>query len=148
MFFDTPTFRPLSTFGALRSMQAELERLFADASPARAPVLSFALFEREDGLLARTALPGLEAKDVALEVDGDRLTLSGELLAESEAEHALAAHRERATGKFTRTLRLPFEVDAARVQARLVHGVLEIEIPRVHQAPPVKIDVQTEAKRS
>ena len=49
---------------------------------------------------------------------------------------------------FTRTLRLPFEVDAARVEAKLERGVLEVVLPRLVKNPPVKIQVLSEGKRN
>jgi HSP20 family protein len=134
-------------FQALRSMQAELERLIADPSPARSTP-PFALYTNDSGLLLRTPLPGVEASALTLEIEGDALTLSGRFTEVSGVENAVAKHVERPRGEFRRTLRLPFEADAARVEARLERGVLEIQIPRVAKPAPVKIAVQTPEPRS
>lgn len=127
----------LSPFRALR----QLERLLAEPELGRARPFGFALFTRGDDVLLRTALPGVEAKDLALQVEGDTLTLSGRWPSEPEVEAALAEHVERPRGEFRRSLRLPYEVDAARVQARLERGVLEIELPRLQKASPIQIQV-------
>lgn len=143
-FADAPFRSPIE---ALRSIQQQFERLL-DQGPARSTPMAFALFRNEGGLLLRTPLPGVEARDIALEIDGNAVTVSGEWPGEPELDGARARHVERPRGKFTRTLRVPFEVDAARVKARLERGVLEVEIPRLAKNPPVKIQVLPEANRN
>jgi HSP20 family protein len=133
--------RFLAPFHALR----QLERLLADPAPTGAPT-SFALYRRGDDVLARTVLPGVEAKDLTLEVDGDTLILAGRWPAEPDAEGVLAQHVERPRGEFVRRLRVPFEIDASRVKAELRNGVLDVELPRVAVEPPKKIQVKTSAK--
>lgn len=138
MLFQTqadPRF--LAPFRALR----QLERLLAEPEQVQALPLGFALYTRGDDVLLRTALPGVEAKDLTLQVEDDTLTLAGRWAGEPEGEAALAEHVERPRGEFRRSLSLPFEVDAARVQARLDRGVLEIELPRLQKTPPIQIQV-------
>jgi len=149
MLFDPRSSRPsFSALDALRGMQAEFERLLSESGPGRSTPMAFALYRKDDALLLRTPLPGVEAKDLALEIDANVLTLSGRFQEDPEAEAARARHVERPRGRFSRTLHLPFEVDAARVQARLERGVLEVEIPRLEKTPPVKIQVLSSAKRN
>ena len=108
-----------------------------------------ALYKKDDGLVLRAELPGLSAEDLALEVDGDTLTISGEWPAEPELERAEAQYGERPRGRFSRSLRLSFEIDAGRVQARLERGVLEVELLPSPAGKAVKIPVQSqEAQRS
>jgi HSP20 family protein len=133
--------RFLSPFLALRGIQAEFERLLGEADPSRSNTMAFALYTRDDGLLLRTPLPGVAPENLALEVDGNALTLAGRFEDEPEGDQALAQHLERLRGSFSRTLRLPFEVDAARVEAKLERGVLEVTLPRLQKNPPVKIKV-------
>jgi len=134
--------RYLTPFQALRSLQAEFERAF-DA-PHAVPI---ELFAKDDALLLRTALPGVRAEDVHLEVEGDRLTLSGAWPAEPD-EGAGAQHVERPRGRFRRTLQLPFEVDATRVQARLERGLLVVQLPRSEASKPVAIPIRTETTQN
>ena len=140
--------RFLTPLLALRGIQAEFERMLTDAGPEPSNAVGFAIYTREDGLLLRTPLPGVDPKKIALEVDGNALTLSGRFEDEPDAEKAAAQHVERPRGSFTRTLRLPFEIDAARVQAKLERGILEIEVPRLQKNPPVKIQVLSEGRRN
>lgn len=137
--------RFLSPARSLRAMQRELERWLElpFASGASAPPI--ALYSKENGLLLRSPMPGLEAGSLQLEVDGDVLTLSGEWPAESADKDGTTARRtERPRGRFTRTLRLPFEVDASEVQARLERGLLEVELPRAEKSRPIQIQVRSE----
>jgi len=133
--------RYLTPFQALRSLQAEFER----AAPRSAPI---ELFAKDDVLLLRTALPGVRAEDVHLEVEGDVLTLSGAWPAEPDEGGAGAQHVERPRGRFQRTLQLPFEVDATRVQARLERGLLVVELPRSEGSKPVAIPIRTETTQN
>ena len=148
MLFDPlSTRRPFSTLDALRGIQVEFERMLSDAGAGRSMPMAFALYTRDDALLLRTPLPGVESTDVALEIDQNTVTLSGRFKDEPEAATARAKHLERPRGTFTRTLHLPFEVDAARVQAKLERGVLEVEIPRLAKNPPTKIQVLSAANK-
>lgn len=145
MPFD-PFPNPLGPLQALRSLQAEFQRLLAEPGRGRSTPLAFALFQKEGSLLLRTPLPSVEARDVSIEVDGNVLTLSGQYGAEPDEAAATARHVERPRGCFSRTLHLPFEIDAARVRARLERGVLEVELPHLQKSAPVKIAVQPAAQ--
>ena len=89
----------------------------------------FAVHARPGALLLRAALPGFEAKDVALEIDGNALTLSGRWTGDPECAASVARHLERPQGSFRRTLRFAFEIDAERVEARLERGILDVVLP-------------------
>jgi HSP20 family protein len=140
--------RSFSPFQALQEIQAEFERMLAAPDVGRSSSMAFALYTRDDGLLLRTPLPGVESKDLTLEVDGQTLTLAGRHEDEPEMAESHAQHVERPRGSFTRTLRLPFEIDAARVQAKLERGVLEVVLPRLVKNPPIKIQVLPEGTRN
>jgi HSP20 family protein len=140
--------RFLSPLLALQSIQAEFQRLLGEPSSERSPALAFALFTRDDGVLLRTALPGIDPANLTLEIDGSALTLAGRFEDEPENDKAGARHIERPRGSFTRTLHLPIEVDAKRVEAKLERGVLEVVLPCVVKDPPVKIQVLPEGKRN
>jgi HSP20 family protein len=144
--FPHPAF--LGPLQALKSLQAEFARLVAEPGTGRSTPLAFALYEREGSLLLRTPLPSVEAEDISIEVEGNVLTLAGQFAAEPDEAAAVARHVERPRGCFRRTLHLPFEIDAARVQARLERGVLEVEMPRLQRTPPVKVRVLSEPTRN
>jgi HSP20 family protein len=148
MLFRPNAERRFSAFQALQEIQNEFERWLAAPDLARSSTLAFALYTRDDGLCLRTPLPGVEPAELTLEVDGNALTLAGHFADEPGMERARAQRLERPRGSFTRTLRLPFKIDAARVQAKLERGVLEVVIPRLVKNPPVKIQVLPEGARN
>lgn len=149
MFFDARSNpRTFTPFLTLRSLQRELERLVLEPGQGRSTPMAFAVYTREGSVLLRTPLPGVEAQDIRLEIEDNVLTLSGRFAEEPEVKGLTAQHLERARGSFSRALHLSFEVDAARVEARLRNGVLEIQLPRLDKPAPVKIPILSEARRN
>lgn len=131
---------PLRAFQAL---QAQLEA--ASGSPTTS-LPAVALYRRDDRVLLQALVPGLTAEAIRLEIDGDVLTLAGEW-PEPAVEGARAEHVERPRGPFERRLRLPFEIDAAQVEARLADGVLEVELVPAPHTRPQRIEVRPENAR-
>jgi len=70
-------------------------------------------------------------------------TLRGSRQPEEVGEGVTFHRRERRFGSFTRTFRLPFDVDADKVEARFQNGVLSITLPRAEADKPKKIAVKT-----
>jgi HSP20 family protein len=134
MLFRPRIHDPFSPFRAL-------ERWLGQEPGGHASSPALALFESDEGVLARAPLPGLTAEQISIDVDGATVTLSGTWPVDPIEAHASAQHVERPRGTFRRKLRLPFEIDSARVKARLTRGVLEVELPRVQKTPPARITV-------
>jgi len=93
--------------------------------------------EDEKALTLRVDVPGLDEKDLNVEVSGNRLTIRGS----REEEHTDRKHRrrERLTGSFVRTLTLPAYVDAAKIEARYDKGVLTLTVPKDAERAPRRI---------
>jgi HSP20 family protein len=85
-------------------------------------------------------LPGVDEKDVSVELQGDTLTIKGEKKAEEERKDEGYYLAERRYGAFARSLRLPFAVEADKVQATFKNGVLTITMPK-------PAELQQETKR-
>jgi HSP20 family protein len=88
-------------------------------------------------------LPGVDVKDLDINVVGETLTISGERKPEVVDKDAVYHRQERGFGKFTRMVELPFGVDANKIQAMLENGILKILLPRAEQDRPRKITVKT-----
>ena len=97
-----------------------------------------------DHAVVTTEVPGIDPKDLEITALRDTLTLRGmrkpEALGEGETYH----RRERWSGQFSKTLQLPFSVDAGRVEARFTKGVLYIALPRIEADKPKKVSVTSE----
>jgi len=98
------------------------------------------VWETEDSLKVELELPGVKADEVQLSVVGGELSIKVDR-PDVEQTEVTYHRRERAVGSFARVLRLPFEVDADRVEADLRHGVLTVTLPKAESARPRKIQV-------
>ena len=77
----------------------------------------------------KAELPGLEPKDVKVEVENDSLVIQGERKSESEQKDAGVQRTERQYGYFYRSIPLPEGANVEQAQAKFHNGVLEISIP-------------------
>ena len=88
--------------------------------------------------------PGLDPARIDVSVDKGVLTITGERSPESpEASDKLNVYaRERFTGAFKRVVSLPDLVDAAKVEATYVNGVLKIVVPKRENEKPRRIEIK------
>jgi HSP20 family molecular chaperone IbpA len=99
------------------------------------------VFEDATGITLYADLPGVPRDRLQLKVDGERLTIEGEMSLELPAGMA-ASHAEVALSRYRRTFTLSKELDADKVSAELGNGVLRVRIPKADHAQPRKIAVQ------
>ena len=105
------------------------------------PRLDISETERE--FIVTAELPGLEEKDVQVEVSGDTLILRGEKKVEREDKSKNATWTERAYGSFQRRIPLEGEVDPDGITAAMKQGVLTIKLPKSDQSKQhKKIDIK------
>ena len=136
----------------LSSLQSEMNRLFntffdtptsgGNGGGARRWVPSMDLVETDDHFVLRADLPGLSEGDVAIELEDNVLTVSGERKAEHEEKKEGFYRVERSYGQFRRSLTLPDGVDADAIAARFDRGVLEVRIPKPEERKPRKVAIQ------
>ena len=91
------------------------------------------------------AVPGLQPEDIDITVDQNTLTLRGEISALVPAQEAAEARwylREVWSGRFQRSVTLPFEVAAHQAAASFEHGFLTVTLPKAEHAKPHKIQIQ------
>lgn len=101
--------------------------------------------ETADAILVKAEVPGMDAKDIEIKIEGDTLSMRGEKKSEKD-EKGKTFHRvERTFGSFYRAFRLPAEVKVDAVKAVCRNGVLEVTLPKVEaaKAREVKIDVKS-----
>ena len=88
-------------------------------------------------------LPGVRKEDVHVELDEGLLTIRGEKKSEREEKNEHCRYTERSYGSFSRSFRLPYDVDADRLDASFKDGVLSLTIPRTEQAKPRAIAIKS-----
>ena len=98
--------------------------------------------EREDAFVFAAEVPGLKREDVKVTLKEGVLTLEGEKRQESDGKGDEARWSERRYGKFSRSFRLPSDVDAGKVSASYSDGVLGVTVPKAETAKPREIDVK------
>lgn len=113
---------------------------FLPGRQARAyPLMNFN--EDDNNLYAEALAPGIDPQSLKLSVVGDQLTLAGEKVGPQDVKSDAWHRNERATGRFTRTVTLPYPVDADKVTADYRDGVLKITLPKAEAARPKQIEV-------
>ena len=142
---ETATWTPFDRLSALRQ---EMERLWDWNMGARtAPVSSgwspaLDLFDTEDKLMAVVDLPGSSKDQIEISYQDGVLNISGERKSElPESKESGIYRSERCSGKFQRSLTLPFPIQSEKIRATYKNGVLSIELPKSEEAKPHKVAV-------
>jgi HSP20 family protein len=133
------------------TLQREIDRLFLDfgrglpalGAPSLAPTIDVAETDKEIEITAE--LPGLEEKDVEVNVADNVLTIRGEKKAEKEEKDKNYQIVERSYGAFARTIELPDGVDPDAIKASIAKGVLKVTVPKPAPAKAKKVEVKTAA---
>lgn len=154
-------FRSLVPFGGTRgvgrqltgddpytSLRREMDELFEDflgnglgrlpSTDRLAPPLDVS--EDDKAITVTAELPGVEEKDIDVSLSDDVLTIRAEKSAETERKDERVHMSERSYGSYSRSIRLPFGVDEAKVEAGFKNGVLTVTLPK----PP---EVQRSARK-
>lgn len=125
-------------------IREEMNRLFSAASrPATQFYPAMNIWTSQDTAVITAELPGYQTKDIQLSITNDELEIKGGRQREELKEGEQFHRQERGYGEFERTLRLPFLVDAGKVQAKLENGILTLTLPRAEADKPKKIEIKT-----
>jgi len=92
------------------------------------------------------AVPGIDPKEVQLNLHGNNLTVTGEHKSSEEKKEADYLQQEFSYDRFARTIVLPEGVEADKLTAEYKNGVLEVTAPLSESALPKKIEIKTSAK--
>ncbi len=135
----------------MNALQNRLNHLFADSffQPSRSdddlslgtwhPVVD--MYDEDDKVVIKAELPGMDKKDIAIDVKDQVLTLSGERTYDNEVKEENYYRRERAYGKFQRAFSLPADVDSDKIKADFKDGLLEIEVSKPEKQKPKEITI-------
>jgi HSP20 family protein len=92
------------------------------------------IFEEGNDVVVKADMPGVKKEDVDVSLSDDTITIRGERKKEEKVERKDYYRVERAYGSFTRSFRLPADVQTDRAEAKFDQGVLEIRIPKMEEA--------------
>lgn len=103
------------------------------------------IYETDEAFVLKAELPGFSKDDLQIELYDNQLTLRGERKHETDVKEEQYHRRERVYGRFERSFLLPMAVDADKIQAHFMNGVLELRLPKSEAAKPKRIAI-TEAE--
>lgn len=100
------------------------------------------VLDRENEVLLRAELPGVDKKDLDVSVGEDSVTIKAETRREQEQEEGDYYRCEITQGSYVRSIQLPSMVDAEKVKANFKDGMLELTLPKAQQAKRRRIEIQ------
>ena len=100
------------------------------------------ILEDNKKITVKAEIPGVEAGDLDITLDGRMLTIRGEKKQEKEKTEYNLHRGERSYGRFQRTIELPAKVDQSQVDASYKRGVLSVELKKAEESQAKKIAVK------
>lgn len=138
-------------FRGIEHLQREMNRLFERLLPSGNGELRSLTFvpaaeleDTDDTLHLRLEVPGMEAKDLDVQVTADSISIGGERKSESKTEEKGVVRSEFHYGKFERRIPLPVRIQTDKARAEYKNGVLDLILPKIESEQPqkVKLDVK------
>ena len=125
--------------------------LFRNMSEAELPlsagsfVPAVDIYEDKDKLVLKLEVPGIDEKDLDVQIENNTLTVKGERKFEKDEKEENFHRIERSYGSFYRSFTLPTTVEAGKVTAKYTAGVLRLELKKKAEAQPKQIKVEIAA---
>jgi HSP20 family protein len=132
----------------MMTLREAMDRLFDDAftrpisQSGGSVVPAIDLYQNDDDVVVKAALPGLKAEDVQISITADVLTLRGEFKKETEQKEATYHIREQRFGSFERAVMLPTDVQSDKSKAEFENGVLTVTLPKAETVKPKTINIK------
>jgi HSP20 family protein len=133
----------------MMTLREAMDRLFDDAftrplslrdGGSSAPAID--MYQTDNDVVVKAALPGFKAEDVQINVTGEVLTIRGEIKREEEQNEKAWHIREQRWGSFERSVALPTDVVSDKAQADFDNGILTITLPKAEEVKPRTITVK------
>lgn len=127
-------------FREVENLQREMNRLFDAIAPTvngESTRLSFMpaaeMHETPDAIFLKVEIPGLESKDIDVQVTADSVSITGERHSETKTEEKGVVRSEFRYGKFQRVIPLPTRIQNNQVQAEYKNGILSLMLPKADE---------------
>lgn len=139
----------------LTAMRGRMDSLWSRVTAGEPPVLAdwaptSDVIESNEEITIKAELPGVDAKDVEVQIENGLLTIRGERKGEKETEEKGYRRVERAYGSFLRSYQLPQNAEPEKIGASLENGLLEVHVPKRQGVEPrtIKLEVKPAAVAS
>ncbi|MFW6082612.1 MAG: Hsp20/alpha crystallin family protein [Chloroflexota bacterium] len=138
-------------FRDLISLREAMDRLFEESvvrpgggelAPRAGVALAVDMYETDESVVVKTAIPGVDPDDIDISITGDTLSIKGETKVEEAVEEEDYVCRERRYGAFARSLTLPVPVEADEADAEFEDGILTLTLPKAEEVKPKAIEVK------
>ena len=132
----------------MMTLREAMDRLFDDAFTRPLSlrdgwtVPAIDMYQTDDEVVVKAALPGIKADEVQINITGEVLTLKGEVRHEEDKKEKAWHIHEQRWGSFERSLVLPTEVVADKTKAEFENGVLTITLPKAEEVKPRVINIK------
>ena len=142
-----PVSRLAAQYGWPNDFKQLFERVLHDADADQSNVVTSQwaprvdIREEDKRFVIFADIPGVDPKDIEVNMDKGILTIKGERSSESVTENGQLTRVERSSGTFYRRFALPDSADAENISASGKHGVLEISIPKKAETTPRRITI-------
>jgi len=127
-------------FAAMRRLHNEVNRAFTPTGTFAGGFPAVNMWQGPESAALTAELPGVDPADLEISVKNDVVTITGERKP-YVGDDADWHRRERAYGRFSRVIQLPYRVDPDRVEARMTDGVLQIELRRPEADRPRRVQI-------
>ncbi len=132
----------------MMTLREAMDRLFDDAFTRPislrgvSTVPAIDMYQTNDAVVVKAALPGLKPEEVQISVTADVLTLRGESKQVDEQKEATYHIREQRFGVFERSVMLPTDVQTDKAKADFENGLLTITLPKAEAVKPKTINIK------
>ena len=132
----------------MMTLREAMDRLFDDAFTRPLSlrdawsVPAIDMYQTDDEIVVKAALPGIKADEVQINITGEVLTLKGEMKHEEEKKEKAWHMREQRWGSFERSVVLPTDVVSDKAKAEFENGILTITLPKAEEVKPKIINIK------
>jgi HSP20 family protein len=134
----------------MMTLRDAMDRLFDDAftrplrlSDGPMSMLAVDMYQTDNEVVVKAAIPGVKADEVQINVTGEVLTIKGETKEKEDVKEKAYQLREQRWGMFERTLALPTDVVADKAKAEFENGILTITLPKAEEVKPKTITIKS-----
>jgi len=138
-------------FRDMMTLRDAMERMFEEGF-VRPPVpfgpwaeagMAVDMYETDDNVVIKTAVPGVKADDIDVSITGDTLTIKAETKEDEEIKRENYLRRERRYGSYCRSVTLPGGLKTDEAEADYSDGILTLTLPKAEEVKPKSIEVKT-----
>lgn len=112
-------------------------------APWAGEALAVDMYETDDNVVVKTAVPGVKAEEIDVSVTGDTLTVKAETKQEEEVKRENYLRRERRFGSYCRSVTLPGGLETDKAEADYSDGILTLTFPKAEEVKPKSIKIKT-----